>query len=358
MQLDFDSVRALALGAGIFGAGGGGDPRAATYMAEVTLEALGPVPVVRLDDLAEDGLILPLGMVGAPTVLAEKLVNGGEGKVLREHVEALLGAPITAIMCFEMGGVNAVLPVVWAAQAGLPVVDADIMGRAFPELHMTTAHLAGLSAAPGVLTDERGNVMTFESISNEWAERMAREIVATFGGVACAAIYPMTVSDAKRATVDQSLSRAVDVGRRLQSPGADPARALSQELGGVVLLRGKIADVERWTGGGFVRGSAIVEGSQADQGRLLRVEFQNENLVALEEGAVVASVPDVISILDSHSGKAVTTEHLRYGQRVDVIAFPCDPMWRTSEGLEIVGPARFGYEVDYVPVEDAHATLL
>lgn len=352
-----DSVRALAVGAGIFGAGGGGDTRAATHMAEIAIGSSGAVTLVDLDDLPDDGTIMPLGMVGAPTILAEKLVNGNEGQVLREHTERLHEKSLTAIMCFEMGGVNAVLPLVWAAQARLPVVDADLMGRAFPELQMTTAHLAGLSAAPAVLTDERRNVVTFESISNNWAERMARDIVTTFGGSGFAAIYAMSVAEAKGAVVRRSLSRAMEVGRRLEESRDDPIGSLTDHLNGVVLLTGKIGDVERRTGGGFVRGSVVVEGLEGDHGRLLRVEFQNENLVALEEGAVVATVPDIISILDSHTGRAVTTEHLRYGQRVDVIAFPCDPLWRSREGLQIVGPAAFGYPLDYVPLEGAHGAV-
>ena len=72
-------------------------------------------------------------------------------------------------------------------------------------------------------------------------------------------------------------------------------------------------------------------------------------------GVLVASVPDLISVLDSHTGGAVSTEQLRYGQRVDVVACPCDARWRTPAALAVVGPGAFGYEVDYRPVEDVHA---
>jgi len=34
-----------------------------------------------------------------------------------------------------------------------------------------------------------------------------------------------------------------------------------------------------------------------------------------------------------------------------VIATPCDRRWRTAAGLELAGPRYFGYEIDYVPVE-------
>lgn len=56
----------------------------------------------------------------------------------------------------EIGGSNGLLPVCWASRTGLPVVDADGMGRAFPEVPQVTTHLAGISPSPYLMTDERG----------------------------------------------------------------------------------------------------------------------------------------------------------------------------------------------------------
>ncbi|MGN6380558.1 MAG: S-methyl thiohydantoin desulfurase domain-containing protein [Gaiellales bacterium] len=66
---------------------------------------------------------------------------------------------------------------------------------------------------------------------------------------------------------------------------------------------------------------------------------------------MLATVPDIITVLDSETAHAVHTERLRYGQRVSVVAFPCDPIWRTPRGLELAGPRAFGYDLDYIPVE-------
>jgi DUF917 family protein len=30
----------------------------------------------------------------------------------------------------------------------------------------------------------------------------------------------------------------------------------------------------------------------------------------------------------------------------------CDPVWRTEKGLQAAGPRAFGYDFDYVPVEE------
>jgi uncharacterized protein len=88
-----------------------------------------------------------------------------------------------------------------------------------------------------------------------------------------------------------------------------------------------------------------------DLGAQMTIQFQNENLVALRGGDVLASVPDLITILDSESGNAITTEHLRYGYRVVVLGIPCDPKWRTPAGIALGGPRHFGYDIDYSPLK-------
>ena len=45
-------------------------------------------------------------------------------------------------MPMEAGGVNSMLPIA-AARLGLPMVDCDGMGRAFPELPMVTFTIGG-----------------------------------------------------------------------------------------------------------------------------------------------------------------------------------------------------------------------
>lgn len=355
MQLDERNLPALARGCAILGAGGGGDTAVGLLMALQAVQDHGPVPVVDLDDLPDEALIMPCGGIGAPTVSIEKIESGDEVFRLKEQVERLWDQPVVALMAGEIGGSNGLLPVAWAARAGLPLVDADGMGRAFPQVPQVSMEIAGISPSPGVMTDERGNVVVFRAISGEWMERMERTVSVEFGGMASSTEYQMTAAQAREATVRGSVSLAVRIGRAVLEAADDPVRALVEEVRGVVLIEGKIADVERQTRGGFVYGAATVEGLRADAGRLLRLEIQNENLVAMEEGEPLAMVPDIITVLDTETANAISTERLRYGQRVSVTAFPCDPIWRTERGLEIAGPTAFGYEFDYVPVEALHA---
>lgn len=350
-RIDLDNVAALARGCAILGAGGGGDTGYGELMARQAIGDFGPVPLVQLDDLPDDALIMPCGGIGAPTVSIEKIENGEEGSRLRERVEELWGRPVAALFCGEIGGSNGIIPVVWAARLGLPVADADGMGRAFPEVQQVSMHVAGLSPNPGVMTDERGNVIVFKAITGEWMERLERAASIEFGGMASSTEYQMTAAQARTASVVGSMSLAIRIGTVILQAREDPVAALAEELRASILVVGKVADVERRTTGGFVRGSVTVQGLGADAGRTLLIEIQNENLVALEGDRVLASVPDIITVLDGESGRGIQTERVRYGQRVAIAAFPCDPVWRTDRGLEVAGPRAFGYDLDYVPIE-------
>ncbi len=350
--LDPPSLRALARGCAVLGAGGGSDPYLGLLQALQATEDFGPVPLVDLDELPDDALIMPCGGLGAPTVHVEKFENGDEGARLRQHLEYVTDRQVAALMAAEIGGSNGLFPISMAARMGLPVVDADGMGRAFPEVPQVTMHLAGISPSPAVMTDERGNLIVFRTISGHWMERLERAAAVEFGGVASSTEFSLTAAQAREATVRNSVSLAVRIGEAVVHAKGSPVDALIAKVSAFRLVTGKVSDVERRTSSGFVRGSVVVEGLGEDAGRLIRLELQNENLVALERGQVLASVPDLISVLDSETADAIVTERIRYGQRVTVIAFGCAPVWRTEQGIALTGPRAFGYEFDYVPVEE------
>ena len=354
MQITLESLPALALGCTVLGGGGGGDPRIGQLMAEEAIRVLGPVDVYRLEDLDPDDLILPCGMIGAPTVMVEKFPNGGEGRAIRDVYEEIYGREVKAVMPFEMGGINGVLPIAWSAHAGLPMVDGDFMGRAFPELQMLTPHLLGMSGSPAVITDERLQTIVFRTADNEWLEKLVRNSVATFGGSACGGLYPMTAAEARLPMIPGTVSLAERLGRAIFSRPDDPLESISEVIPVFRLAVGKVVDIDRRTSGGFVRGSAIIEGIDQDRGELFRLEFQNENLVVLKNGKALATVPDIITLLDYHTAHGIVTEGIKYGQRVLIVAFPGPEPWTTPEGIATVGPRVFGYDFDYVGVEDRY----
>ena len=335
----------------MLGTGGGGDVRTGSLAAVRAIQAYGPVPLIELSDLPEDALIVPLSGIGAPTVSHEMVHGEDEPKRIAEEIERLFGRPPSAVMSSEIGGANGVAPVAWAAQLGVPLLDADGMGRAFPEVQMVSMYVAGLPADLVILSDIVGNIVTVRPIDGLWSERLARAACVAMGSHALMADYVLTAPRARGAVIEGTVTRALAIGNSTEG-AADPLRALQDELGATRLITGKLTDVARRTSGGFVRGTASIEGTGEHRGRSLTLELQNENLVAVEDGQVRAMVPDLITVVDTETAVAIQTEGLRYGQRVTVLAWPCDPLWRTPKGLDTAGPRAFGYDLDYVPIEE------
>lgn len=349
-----DQLNALTLGASFLGTGGGGDPYIGYLMARQALDAHGPVTVVEPEELADDALCVMSAVMGAPTVLVEKLPGGNEQGAALDALARRLGRPVTHIISAEVGGLNSMMPIVAAAMTGLPLVDCDAMGRAFPEIQMSTPTLHGIKATPMAMADDKGNSVVLDAVDNHWTERIARSVAIDMGAAAFIALYPQTGAEVKRAMIPGTLALAERIGNAILEARAvksDPIEAAVTATGGLRLFDGKIVDVERRTVEGFARGAVTVEGIGDRKGSRLQIQFQNENLIAISDGSVIATVPDLITVIEADTGRPVTTEELRYGHRVAVVGLPCDPRWRTDSGLALVGPRYFGYDIDYRPVE-------
>jgi DUF917 family protein len=353
-RLQEQEIRDIANGSAVLGTGGGGDPYLGTLAALEAIKEFGPPVMLDASELADDALVAFPFIVGAPVPGVEKFPFGSELVRAFRMLEDQLGKNITAVMSAEIGGANSMIPVSLGARIGLPVVDGDLIGRAFPEIQLTTLTLNGLHASPFALADEHGNGVVLNVIDNFWAERIARAISIEFGAICVGIAYPISGKQAKAATLHGTVSFAGSIGRSLREAKAnklDLVRAVLDATRGVLLFRGNIVDVRRRTQHGWAVGEAKISGSEGFAGSTLIVRFQNENLVAERDGENVASVPDLITILDAESGAAITTENLRYGFRVAVIGIPCKPIWRTPAGLALAGPQHWGYQIEYVPVE-------
>lgn len=350
-------VDALALGAAVLGTGGGGNPYIGKLRLGQLLEAGGTVEVIPLEEVADDWLVACVGGIGAPVVGVEKIERGDECARAVRAVERVTGARIDALIAAEIGGANAMEPMIAAAQLGLPVVDGDGMGRAFPEVQMTTFFIHGASAAPSALADDKGNEAVIGQVQDAvWLERLARSLTVEMGAAAGMALAPMRGSFVKTAAVPGTVRLAIDVGRtiiRARDAKRSVVAALTSEHTATRLFVGKIVEVSRELRGGFAVGSVVIEGTDEDRSHRARIDIQNENLILRVGEQVRATVPDLIMVLDADHGEPITTELLRFGQRVTVIGLPCHRLLRSSAALEVVGPAAFGYrDVPYRPMSD------
>lgn len=348
-------IEDIAIGAALLGTGGGGDPYIGKLMALQAIEEYGEITLLDVDEIPDDALAVPSSMMGAPTVMLEKAPNGEETVAAFRQLEAHLGRNISATFPIEAGGVNSMLPLALAARLDLPVIDVDGMGRAFPELQMVTFYLDGISATPAVLADEKGNTTLLSTINNVWTERIARAATVEMGGSVMTAMYSVSGKNLKDSGIRGTLKLEEEIGKAIRlakSNNGNPIDEVLKKVGGFELFFGKISDINRKTEAGFARGAASIEGLNEYKGQTLQLRFQNEHLLAQTEERLLCVTPDLIAVLDAETGLPITTEGIRYGSRCVAIGIPCHPKWRTEKGIETVGPRYFGYEVDYIPVEE------
>lgn len=347
-EITESDLEALEIGAAILGTGGGGNPYIGRLRCRQELRRGRKIQIISLDELDDEALVVSLGGIGAPVVGIEKMEQGEECLLALRALEKLLGRRVDALVSVEIGGANSMEPMLTGAQAGLPIVDGDGMGRAFPEMQMTTWSIYGHSNVPSAMVDDKGNtVIISEARSEKWIETLARATVVAMGAAAGLASNPMRGEFVRRAAIPGTVTQALSLGKAVLEShrlNSDPIQAIMEHQSGRFLMNAKIVDLERHLRGGFAVGQVKLAGFGDNEGETGQIDLQNEFLVFRRNGHVEVTVPDLIVVLDADTGLPITTEVLRYGQRVAVLALPCHALLRTPEALAVVGPAAFGYD--------------
>ena len=354
------AIRDLALGATLLGTGGGGDPRIGTLMARGRGTRVRAGPVIAPEDVPDDGVVVPVAMIGAPTVILERIPGGHELDLAMDGFRAARCSRPVDRHDADRGG--------WdqlddsrscsAARRGLPLVDADGMGRAFPEVQMVTLGAGGAKAWPLVLADESRNVVAItDAVDNASAERLARSVVVGMGGSADRRSLRRHRTVPARSGRSRTASvLAVAIGRALRTArsenrDADRGHRPTVWRSSPVHRQGRRRQADHDCR--IRRGRLSLTGLDEDTGRTAEVDFQNENLVVRSEDEVLAAVPDLISLVEAESGQPLTTEGMRYGVRAHVVGIPSSPLWWRPEALRLVEPRAFGYDMDPIRLEDA-----
>src|SRR5712692_902489 len=185
-------LRDIASGSAVLGTGGGGDPYLGTLVSLQALARYGPMRLVTADELDDEALVVLPFSLGSPVPLIEKFPLGKEMVQAYETINRCLHGRVRAVMPDEIGGINSMVPFFIAAQLGIPVVDGDCMGRAYPEIQLVTLTMHGISACPFAIADEHGNSVVLYTTDNFWAERFARSISVDMGAIRAGVAFPIT----------------------------------------------------------------------------------------------------------------------------------------------------------------------
>ncbi|NOX51477.1 MAG: DUF917 domain-containing protein [Gammaproteobacteria bacterium] len=359
MKVSLDDLPDIATGATFLGTGGGGDPYIGRLLAMNAIKEFGAPELIEPDDLDDDALVFTIAMLGAPTVLGEKAACGDDIDLAVEKLAQRLGRQPDALVGIEIGGINSLLPVMAAARLGLPLVNADGMGRAFPEIQMVTFNVYGISCTPLSVTDDHLTSLVVDTKDAKSAEDLVRVAAMQLGLSVILSSYPMSGADLKRTAVKGTLTMALEIGRAITQGRNDgrPVEALIDYLRTTTyyneckqLFDGKVTDIKRETTQGFNVGACQLV-SLSDPCDVMEISFQNEHLVARLNGKTKCIVPDLICLVDRETAEPVPVDGLKYGQRLKVIATSAAPIMRTPESLAVFGPHAFGLDEAFVPLE-------
>ncbi|MFD2469304.1 DUF917 domain-containing protein [Amycolatopsis silviterrae] len=353
MRITAADVPALERGVALLGSGGGGDTVTAAVLLRRLTES-GREPVVhRVSELPPDTLVVPAGIVGATAAFAEKLPSGDEFASAIAAIERWTGQRAQALMTIEIGGLNGLLPLVVAEELGLSYVDADLSGRGLPRLDQFSVAATGRGVAPAAMAEPGGRVVVLAAAADSVVENGVRAFLTSSGGWAAIALAPIPAGELAGHTVLGTTSEALALGARVLAAGEAPDLAtLETALGGQVLARGRVLEVSRHIGPGqhghpgFGRGSATLTDHR--DGALLRLEMENEYLLALRDGLPVASTPDVLSVLDRRTGVPLQCDTIRAGVEVDVVCLAASPFWTDPRRRPLLEPRAYGIDCDPV----------
>lgn len=358
-KLGRDSLDDLSAGAVFLATGGGGDPHVARLLCHQALEEYGPVDLLAPREIDDDAYVVAVGDVGAPTVSLELLPSIDAAVATLKAFQDTAGRKVDALVSFEIGGGNSLIPITAAAAMGIPVVDGDGMGRALPEAQMMTYPISGVLPTPAVSTDYQGGVTVFDTKDIFEFEKEIRHCALSSGGMITSAEHPMSGSQLKKAIIPNTISFSIELGRILRIYRGNAhqmfehlSKLFADSIYGSVhhLFTGKVIDCRTKIIGGYDIGEATI-GSFDGNDSELKISIKNEYLVATLDDQVIATVPDLITIVDYETSTPINAERLRFGQRVTVFGVGCPAFYRTERALQFVAPSCFGFPIDYKPVE-------
>lgn len=333
MRLTASHLDAYADGCAFLGCGGGGDVRAAMGLLRQVLTAHGGVDVVDVGSPKgssgaellsyDDSTCALTGAVGSATVMVERLPGAVE---FVRAVELLAQArgPLDALAPLEIGGVNGLLGLVAAARLGLPVLDADGMGRTFPRLGQTTLAQA-VPLCPVALAEPSGGSIVVDCPSHEAAEEAVHGVLPALGSWAAVAFQWCAVATFAQHAVRGSITRALAVGQALAACRTLAANAEDVDdvlvgCGVRTAWTGTVTEVLRW--GAAPRGGVATIPHRDDPNHVLRLDFADEIYLALADGMPLAGAPDIVAPLDARTWKVVGVDALRAGQHLRILTMP------------------------------------
>ena len=356
----------------LMGTGGGGSVEWGMSMLKAALDAGIPLGWVDVDDIPDDvWTVTPYGMGSIAPVTQEALdeiervgLKDKHGnRSMEEAVKELgeyLGKPIGCLVPAELGAGNTPAPLVTGARLGIPVVDGDYAGRAIPEEMQGTPFLYGKHSWPFASVDKWGNVAIVKyTVNPHMLERIGKMLAVAAYGSTTIAGTPLPAREGKEILVRGTLTKCLALGRAMRralEDGRDPLDAAIEATGGWRLFEGVVTGKDWEDRQGYMFGTTHIRGTGDYEGQTLDVWFKNENHITWLNGEPWVCSPDIVTLAYKESGEGTTNTLIKAGDQVVAVGIKGLEAFRTEFGLnEAAGPRYYGFDIDYVPIEELMA---
>lgn len=359
----------------LMGTGGGGSPAAGLEMLNQALAEGLELYWVDAADLPEDAFSCTTfgsGSISEETpdsleeieALANKLGIPNKfgyqapAAAIRE-LARYANVKIDAIVPVELGASNTPAPLITAAQMGIPLVDGDYSGRAVPQDMQTTYFIKGIKTHPAAIVDWWGNIIILkEAASTEMGERIGKMLSVASYGVVYFANLLLSAQETRETIVPGTLTKSYDLGkavRMAREAGNDPLAEAARILEGWLLFNGEVTGKEWENKEGVMVGTTHIRGSGKYRGHTLDVWFLNENHIAWLDGKPYIFSPDLIILANPHTGEGYTNTEIKVGDPVSMLGARTHPIFRSQLGLKYFAPQYWGFDINYVPIEQVVA---
>jgi len=367
-KLSKQNLEDMIMGCCYLGSGGGGSYDAGLKRIHDDLAAGLTFNLMSVDEMNDDDYAATTYYVGSTAPYTpEQRERFDKLPRIKEEATAVAfrllqkytGKNFVAVFAGEIGAGNTPYALSTAAHLGIAQLDADTAGRAVPEIDQSTIFAAGISLLPAAAATLFGDELLITKVATPSREEEFLRIASTISMHIAAAdsALPGKLLKQPNIVVQGSLTLCEEIGKAYRlavESHQDPVQAVIEAGKGYKLFSGQVCNYDWADKGGYLVGDVEITGSGRYQGQKYRLAYKNENMISWRDGKVSVTCPDIITMVATATGKAILNPDFEKGQEVIIIGLPAPAPWRTPAGLKVCGPAHFGYDASYIPIEERH----
>jgi len=353
-----EDIPYISTGAKFLSCGGGGETRSVECLLLSIMNEDDGIVVKSSVEMSNEWIV-PVAVAGSTVLMNEDIPSGQEISKALKLYESASGRKTGALISMEIGGVNALIPLLAALECNLPVIDGDGMGRAFPEVEMTSFYHSEISAVPLVAVSKEHSLVVTST----------KKLIDTFKdftfqdyGYCHFACFGANGHHMKAAMIPGTLKLTRDIGKVLAQKASiwDKAKNIRHAfLNSVygemeIVFTGKIRSIRRWFVNKMLVGSATLTGQLQYHKKQADLYFQNEFLAFAIPEETACTTPDLIILLNYETGLPLSVSEIREGMLVMILAIKAPSLFHTKEMIDQTGPEPFRIPESFCHSTDAN----